>query len=148
MAQKQDDCSENMKKYSISLTVHLQSNCTWKQRWEGQTTAQWEGDSTDRARFWRLEWPSTHQCNIQKLPFWDFMDGMKLSPRGQFIWSVCIYFFLGIFFPDRFFFPSPLIPSFWGGGAPTYPPTYLPPTFLPLPADYSPPTSFCSHLHR
>jgi hypothetical protein len=24
-----------------------------------------------------LEWPSTHQCTIQKIPFWDFMDGMK-----------------------------------------------------------------------
>jgi hypothetical protein len=124
MAQKQDDCSENMKKYSISLTVHLQSNCTWKQRWEGQTTAQWEGDSTDRARFWRLEWPSTHQCNIQKLPFWDFMDGMKLSPRGQFIWSVCIYFFWAFFSltPD---------PKFWGGGGSSYLPPNLPTTHLP-----------------
>ncbi len=31
-----------------------------------------------------LEWPSTHQCTIQKIPFWDFSDGMKPNPTpGQ-----------------------------------------------------------------
>jgi hypothetical protein len=29
-----------------------------------------------------LEWPSTHQCTIQKLPFWDFMDGDETVSRG------------------------------------------------------------------
>jgi hypothetical protein len=45
-----------------------------------------------------LEWPSTHQCTIQKIPFWDFMDGMKVSPSGQFTWSV-FYFSSALFFP-------------------------------------------------
>jgi hypothetical protein len=43
MAQKQDDCVDNMKQYSISLTFHLQSICKWKQRLEGQTTAERNG---------------------------------------------------------------------------------------------------------
>ncbi len=53
-----------------------------------------------------LEWPSTHQCTIQKIPFWNFMDGMKLFPRGQFTWSTVFIFFLGLFFPRNFFFPA------------------------------------------
>jgi hypothetical protein len=52
-----------------------------------------------------LEWPSTHLCTIQKIPFWNFMDGMNLSPRGQFIWSeVFVFFFLAFFFLSDFFF--------------------------------------------
>jgi hypothetical protein len=51
-----------------------------------------------------LEWPSTHQCTIQKIPFWDSMDGMKLSPRGQFTWSVFLFFFCS-FFSQLDFFP-------------------------------------------
>ncbi len=45
-----------------------------------------------------LEWPSTHQCTIQKILFWDFMDGMKLFPRGQFKWSAVFIFFWVLFF--------------------------------------------------
>ncbi len=31
-----------------------------------------------------LEWPSTHQCSMQNIPFWDFLDGMKPNPTpGQ-----------------------------------------------------------------
>ncbi len=99
---------------------------------------------TWRARcvFW-LEWPSTHQCTIQKIPFWDFMDKMKLSPRGQFTWSVYVfflcsffplaqYFFLGTVFLSLFFWPTP-DPKFFLGSS------YLPqPTYLPHPADYLP----------
>ncbi len=60
-----------------------------------------------------LEWPSTHQCSIQKIPFWYFMDGMKLSPRGQFTWSVFFFFPSAPFFSqldffslDQFLFPG------------------------------------------
>jgi hypothetical protein len=45
----------------------------------------------------RLEWPSTHQCTIQTFPFCDFMDGMKLSHRGQFTWSEFLFFFCSFF---------------------------------------------------
>jgi len=91
------------------------------------------------------EWPSTHQCTIQNIPFWDFMDGMKLFPRGQFLWSVVLFFpsdfFFGswlfflpgsllIFFPpttlDTIIFFLELLPT-----PPTYLPTYLPPFLLP-----------------
>jgi hypothetical protein len=62
-------------------------------------------------------------------------------PLGVSLFGQRVYIFSG------HFFPSPLIPSFWGELLPT-PTTYLPPTFLPHPANHSPPTSFCSHLHR
>ncbi len=89
------------------------------------------------------EWPSTHQCTIQKIPFWDFMDGMKLSPgvslldqyfyffRARFFSLAQFFFFLGTVFLSLFFGP-PLTPSFFGE-APTYPnpPTSLLPT-IPL----------------
>jgi len=51
-----------------------------------------------------LEWRSTHQCTIQKIPFWDFMDGMNLSPRGKFIWSEVFFLPLGLLFSLRPFF--------------------------------------------
>ncbi len=112
--------------------------------------------------------PPVH--TIQKIPFWDFMDGRKLSPRGQFIWSVYIYFFwaffsqlvffppspvfllLGTVFLSLFFSPSPLIQVFFGELPPTpqltsHRSSYQP-TYLPHPADCSPPTSFGSHLHH
>jgi hypothetical protein len=96
-----------------------------------------------------LEWPSTHQCTIQKIPFWDFMDGMKLSPRGQYfffpsgpffpryIFSPSSVFFLwGQFFYHLFFWPTP-DPKFFLGSSylpPTYLPTHLPPSSCwPLP---------------
>jgi hypothetical protein len=193
-----------MKQYSISLTFHLQSNCRWKQRLEGQTTAKRNGGCAgvikqypmSRLTFqvhsncrlklemrgtnygpmegWQYRWSSIRTAwvtqhppvhTIQKIPFWNFMDGMKLSPRGQFIRSVFFSFsFSGHFFPLAqffsfwgqsfylFIFPSPLIPSFFWELLPTPQPTYHPssyqPTYLPHPADCSPPTSFCSHLHR
>ncbi len=78
----------------------------------------------------RLEWPSTHQCSIQKFPFWDFLDVMKPNPRTGF-WVHSFFFpihpaltFHGKFF-FFFFFPQP--------------PLYLPPTFPFLPL--SPPFS-------
>ncbi len=49
-----------------------------------------------------LEGPSTHQCTIQNIPFWDFMDGMKLSPKSQFTWSL-VFFILEPFFFSCFF---------------------------------------------
>jgi hypothetical protein len=95
------------------------------------------------------EWTSTHQCTIPKIPFWDFMDGMKLSPRGQFTWSLFIFFTARFFFPSPVLFFSlgtvllslfidpPLTPSFFGKLLlPT--PTYLPPFFLPT---HLPPSS-------
>ncbi len=119
-------------------------------------------------------WASTHQCTIQKIPFWDLMDGMKLSPRGQFTWSRDFFFFCSFFFPARFFslaqsfflatvllsrfFRPPLTPSFFWE-APTYPPNLNPtsqPTYPLLPTNPptslillapSPPTSFCVHFH-
>jgi hypothetical protein len=107
-------------------------------------------NSTNRAKIWSfmgLQWRSTHQCTIQKTPFWDFMDGMKLSPRGQFTWSAV---FLILFFsqftvcsPGPPFWlicfwvtPDPIL--FFGNSylplQPTYcssyhPPSALPPTF-------------------
>ncbi len=69
-----------------------------------------------KTSFARLEWPGTR--TIEKILFWDFMDGMKLSPRGQFLWSVVFFFFfppvlfLGffffLFFPSLLFFLSAL----------------------------------------
>ncbi len=91
------------------------------------------------------EWPSTHQCTIQNIPFWDFMDGMKLFPRGQFLWSVVLFFPSGFFFGswlfflpgslliffspttlDTIFFFLELLPT-----PPTYLPTYRPSSYLP-----------------
>jgi hypothetical protein len=51
-----------------------------------------------------LEWANTYQRTIQKLLFWDFMDGMKLSHIGQFIWSLNL-FFLVLLFSLAIFFP-------------------------------------------
>jgi hypothetical protein len=54
-------------------------------------------------------WPSVIHGNrclaaIQKTPFWDFMDGMKLPPKGQFTWSVVFFFSLERFSYHVFFF--------------------------------------------
>jgi hypothetical protein len=92
-----------------------------------------------------LEWPSTHQGTIQKIPFWDFMDGMKLSPGvsllGQyfifFFWSFFSqldFFFLGTIFLSLFFFPHPWPQVFFGKLLPTH---NLPTALLPT----NPPTS-------
>ncbi len=112
-----------------------------------------------------LEWENTHQCTIQKIPFWDFMVGMKLSPRGQFTWSVVFFFFkLGLFFSLTFIFvPPSLNPIFFLRNSYlllqlTYPfnlPTSLPPPnpstspYLPhhpfaLPSIAETTESFCS----
>ncbi len=114
----------------------------------------------------RLEWPNTHQCTIQKNSFWDFMDGMKLSPKGKFIWLVEFYFLLGLFFPLDFFFGSSLffLPSFFLfiffiASLDTIlfwellctPPTYLPPFLLLAhlhPSLCSPLFCACTPLHR
>jgi len=106
-----------------------------------------------------LEWASTHQCTIQKIHFWDFMDGMKLSPRSQYFFFLLVLFSPGTYFSlaqflfsgdsffITFFFGPPVTPSFFWE-APTYPqPTYQP-TYHPHLADPSPPTSFCAHLHH
>jgi hypothetical protein len=86
----------------------------------------------------------------------DFMDGMKLSPRAPFTWSWSVFFFFfspsfsqlgffslaqffsfwGQFFLSLFFSPTPDPKFFWG--APTFPPTYLLPFFLPT---HLPPSS-------
>jgi hypothetical protein len=89
----------------------------------------------------------------KQIPFWDFMDGMKLFPRGQFTWSVLFfqpnfysldqfYFFVGTVFISLFF-GTPLNQSFFGE-APTYTqPTYRPSSYqapsLPHVAHPSPP---------
>lgn len=90
-----------------------------------------------------LQWPGTHQYTIQKTPFWDFMDGMKLSPKEQFTWSAV---FLILLFPSSLFFlwasllinlflvtPDPIL--FFGKSylhlQPTYCHSYLPPSALP-----------------
>jgi hypothetical protein len=51
-----------------------------------------------------LEWPSTHQGTIQKIPFWDFMDGMKLSPGVSLLGQYFIFFFWSFFSQLDFFF--------------------------------------------
>jgi hypothetical protein len=67
------------------------------------------------------------------------MDGMKLSPRGQFIWSVVVFFLNFFFQSSLFYFPGSLLINFFSHhpwhhllfGTPTYPsnlPTALPPT--------------------
>ncbi len=103
---------------------------------------------TWRARcvFW-LEWPITHQCTIQKILFWGFMDKMKLSPRDQFTCfsQAQFFFFLGTVFLSLFFLGPPLAPSFFLGSShlpqPTYRPSSYQPTYLPHPA-YPLPTHF------
>ncbi len=48
---------------------------------------------------------SGHGQLFEKTPFWDFMDGMKLPPRGQFTWSVVFFFFpLSLFLIMLLFF--------------------------------------------
>jgi hypothetical protein len=44
-----------------------------------------------------LSEPAPTGAPSKKIPFWDFMDGMKLSPKGQFTWSVDISFFCSFF---------------------------------------------------
>jgi hypothetical protein len=101
-----------------------------------------------------LEWLSTHQCTIQKIPFWDFIDGMKLSPT----WSASFYFFpsgpfcpftlffsWGSFFFNHVFFGHTPDPKFFFGTSYLPPPTYLPPSLLPT--HLPPSTSFSTHLH-
>jgi hypothetical protein len=119
----------------------------------GNARNHWKSSETSVATLLKgrgLEWPSTHQCSIQKIPFCDFMDGMKLSPRGQFTWSVfsfsfCSFFSqLDFFSLDQFFFPGksffitfflahPWPQVFFGKLLPT-PTTYRP-------SSYQPPTS-------
>jgi len=90
----------------------------------------------------RTAWVTQHPpMHHPKIPFWDFMDGMKLSPRGQFTWSVYIFFFCSFFSPSSvflsIFFGPPFTPSFFFGKLlPT--PTHLPPFFLPT---HIPPSS-------
>ncbi len=58
-----------------------------------------------------LERPSTHQCTIQKIPFWDFLDALKPNPTpGHGSGFIC--FFLthphiqrSVFFPLPSAFP-------------------------------------------
>ncbi len=119
-------------------------------------------DSHALLRRERLEWATTHQCTIQKIPFWDFMDGMKLSHRGQFTWSIDLFFLLLLFFLARYF---SLVQFFFSGNnfiiifflahpwpqvffweAPTDPPNLNPPSSHILLAP-SPPISFCTHFH-
>ncbi len=47
---------------------------------------------------------SGHGQLFEKTPFWDFMDGMKLPPKGQFTWSVVFFFSLERFSYHVFFF--------------------------------------------
>ncbi len=100
-----------------------------------------------------LEWPSTQQCTIQKIPFLDFMDGMKLSPRGQFTWSVVLIFFWAFFFLTLFSsqlavfsFGPPLTPYYIFWQLLPSPPTHLLPC-LPPPASFYLIPSFSAHLH-
>ncbi len=107
--------------------------------------------------FWlrsHLSHPAPTIAPSKKLPFWDFMDGMKLFPRGQFTWSVVFFFFFSPshFFPGPFLFlplffciPPSLNPIFFWEllpTPPTYLPTYLPSTTQPI---YLPP--ICAHFH-
>jgi hypothetical protein len=49
------------------------------------------GSVASRRSKLRLEWPSTHQCTIQKILFWDFLDVMKPNPRTGF-WVHSFFF--------------------------------------------------------
>ncbi len=86
-----------------------------------------------------LVWPSTHQCSIQIIMLWDFMDGMKCPP-GVSLFDHYFFFPSDIFFGSSLFF---LLGSLWFSffschpwhhfcfGTPTYPsnlPIALPPT--------------------
>ncbi len=96
--------------------------------------------------------PSTHHCTIQKIPFWDFMNGMKLSFRGQLTWSILfiffqsfiflssLFFFLGLLFD--FSFGATLDPIlFFGNSYLPFQPTYCHASFQPI--YLPPPASFC-----
>jgi hypothetical protein len=53
-------------------------------------------------------WITLAQCDPMETMGWnwDFMDGVKLPPRGQFTWSV-VFFFSWAFFLSCFFFFFP-----------------------------------------
>ncbi len=89
-----------------------------------------------------LEWPSTHQCTIQKIPFWDFMDAMKLSPRGQCSWSV--FFFSGncVFIKNNLAHPWPRV--FLEAPTPFFLPTHLPLSSSCWPPSHPPPFALTS----
>jgi hypothetical protein len=59
---------------------------------------------------WVTQHPPMHH---PKNPVWDFMDGMKLSPRGQFTWSVFYFSSRPFFFQPNFYSLSQF--SFFGG---------------------------------
>jgi hypothetical protein len=98
---------------------------------------------TWRARcvFW-LEWPSTLQCTIQKIPFgisrirWNCPPGVSL--RGEYI-----YFIVLLFFPARFFSLAQFIYQifFW---AHPWPQVF----FWEAPTYPNPPTTFFLSTHR
>ncbi len=56
-----------------------------------------------------LEWPSTQQCTIQIILFWDFMDGMKCSP-GVSLFGHTFFFPSDIFFLGELTVFSPRLP--------------------------------------
>jgi len=101
-----------------------------------------------------------HQCTIQNIPFWDFMDGWNCPPgsvylvssvfSSAFFFSLALIFLLGLFF--FFLGPTALEPIFfletptYSSNVPTPLPPPNPPTspYLPLPT----PPPICAPLHH
>jgi hypothetical protein len=87
-----------------------------------------------------------HQCTIQNIPFWDFMDGWNCPPGSVYlvssVFSSAFFFPLLLFFYWAFCFffwvPPPLNQFFFWKLLPT-PPTYLPPIHPPT---HLPPLTF------
>lgn len=85
-------------------------------------------------------------------------EDMKFALRDAYwikAWEILIILFWNLSNFDHFFIiffsPPPLTPNFFGELLLTPQPTYCPSsyqlTYLPHPANPSPPTYFCTHLH-
>jgi hypothetical protein len=113
----------------------------------GNARNHWKSSKTSVATCKRgrgLSEPAPTKCTIQKFPFWDFMDGMKLSvPQGSVYLVSISFFLLLLFFPSSvffslqglflslFFLPAPDPKFFVGSSYLLQPPTALLPTNPP-----------------
>jgi hypothetical protein len=117
MAQKQDDCTDNMK--TVFNFAHFPPTV----KLQVKTEIRGSNYSPKEMVAVQVSLNST-QCRASPFRYTQIAD--KNLRWGQFIWSVYIYFFWA-FFPQIDFFSSPLIQVFRGS---SYLPPRLPTTLL------------------